>query len=497
MNLKKQNKSSLSLILMIILSMITQMLTIVKSSLVAGRFGLSTEMDAFNFASSIVSFLFGLIAGGVPTVILPQYVKKKDNQSTNAFLTIIYLFLFVIIVLIIILRYQITGLLTNRNTLFVNITCNLLIILLLSQYMLSITNITAAFYQSQNYFNIPKVITLISQLFVVFLLINTKELDIYSYTYIITLGVIINFTTDVFMAKKIGWSFIPVFKFKNQEVYSLFTMFFPIVLSTSVYNISLFCDSAIAARFSTGKLTILSYSNQISGIINTVLIGNLVIYVYPKIIHQVEEINNQKDFWNIVILFHSIVCLIIVAFFAIGKEGVSLLFEHGQFNSNAVNGVFFGTFIYVLGMQTNVVRDLIYRYFYAYGNTSIPAKNSIIVSILNIVFSLVLVCFIGFYGIIFGTIIASFISLMMIIYRFKQTFVICDNFKEVIISILKNIIVCIFTCVIFTLIRSKYIVHNLLISILAYGVFIVIIYLLLVLLFNKQVYYILKKFNND
>lgn len=64
----------------------------------------------------------------------------------------------------------------------------------------------------------------------------------------------------------------------------MFYLFLPIVFSTGIYKLSLMVDSTIAARLETGEITVLSYASQISNIINTLLIGNLLTYYYPKIV---------------------------------------------------------------------------------------------------------------------------------------------------------------------------------------------------------------------
>ena len=94
----------------------------------------------------------------------------------------------------------------------------------------------------------------------------------------------------------------------------MFGLFFPIVFSTGIYKLSLMVDSTIAARLETGEITVLSYASQISNIINTLLIGNLLTYYYPKIVRKTDTDNDQKSFWKQTILFHLIVCLVIAGF---------------------------------------------------------------------------------------------------------------------------------------------------------------------------------------
>ena len=121
-----------------------------------------------------------------PTIVIPSYVKKEKRECIDSFLTITYSLLFIIIVLILLFRYQMIGIFTNRDEMFVNIACNVLIVLLLSQYVMSITDITVAYFQCNGNYNVPKIINLFSQLIVIILLILIKNFSIYGYAIIIS-----------------------------------------------------------------------------------------------------------------------------------------------------------------------------------------------------------------------------------------------------------------------------------------------------------------------
>lgn len=488
----KNNKNALFLILMIIISCITQILTLMKSSIVAGIFGLSLEMDAFNFSNSIVSLIFGLVAAGIPTIIIPSYINKEREETINTFITIIYSFVFFVIILIILLRYQIIGLISNKNELFVNIACNILILLLLSQYLLSITNITDAYMQCKNKYNLPKIINLISQIIIVISLLIIDNISIYKYTFIISCGVLINFIFSIYFACKYGWRYKPKLLIRNKKVKEMLITFLPILFSSSVYKISLFVDSTIAARFDTGKLTILSYSNQIANIVNSVLIGNLILYAYPKIVEKIKNGNGQDYFWKQVNLFHSIVILVIIGFLSIGNEGVKILFQHGSFDDFASYSVYIGSSLYIFGQQNNVIRDLYYRYFYATGNTKITAQNSIIVSVLNIILSVILTYLIGFYGIIFGTVLASFISMIIIIIKFSSCFNMQITKTTIVFDYIRNNMIGLVTLLVVLFTKNIFPQNTLIASILLFGTETVLVYCILTFVFNKRIFYALK-----
>lgn len=489
----KEYRNSFSLILMIIITGITQILTLMKSSLVAGIFGTGIEIDAYNLANSIVSFLFGFIAAGISTVIIPNYVKNTNRKNVDTFITALYGLIAFIVFILIVFRYQIIGVFSNRDELFVNICCNTLIILLLANYLLAISDVTVAYFQCKGKYNLPKIVSLIAQLIVVVILIFYPNLTISQYTYIIAIGLFINFLLDTIFAFKEGWRVYPSLALFSPGTKKLFGIFLPIVFSTGIYKLSLMIDSTIAARLQTGQITILSYASQISSIINTILIGNLLTYYYPKIVEKVDTSDGQKSFWNQVILFHLIVCLVIAGFTTVGHETVELLFRHGTFSEDAAKFVYIGALIYVVGQQTDVVRDLIYRFFYAKGNTTVAAKNSVIISVVNITVSIILVYFIGFFGIFFGTIIASLISLIVMFFKFNAYFEFIISIKSIAKALLKNNLVVIITITIIVFLKKLIVFNSLLLQIFIYGILTVFVFCILSLVFHKNLKEMIKE----
>ena len=102
---------------MIVITGVTQIFTLMKSSMVAGQFGTTMEMDAYNFANSIVSFVFGFIASAASTVIIPSYIRDEDRKGTDSFITMMYAILALVVTAMIMLRYQLIGLFSNRGDL--------------------------------------------------------------------------------------------------------------------------------------------------------------------------------------------------------------------------------------------------------------------------------------------------------------------------------------------------------------------------------------------
>lgn len=487
MRVLQKNKNILTVLLMISLTIFTQLLSIMKSSVVAGLFGSSSDMDAFNLSNNIVMCIFDFIAAGISTVVIPYYVKSKNNPNVDSFITILYSILFSICSLCILFRNLLIGILSDRDQAFVETASNILIILIIGYYLYSISNLTAAFFQCEGKYIIPKLVNLIAQVLVVGLLLFWKEISILEYSIIFSIGFIFNFVTDLFVALKSGWR-LKISLTIAPETKKMFSIFLPTVVSTGVYRLSLLVDATISSRLDTGKITLLSYSSQVSGLINSIFIGNLLLYFYPKIVKRIKENKGQKQFWQQVVFFHYVVCFLIVAFITVGREGISFLFEHGKFNSNDTEAVYWGGLIYIVGLQTNVIRDMIYRYFYALGNTKIPARNSIFVSVMNIIISLILVYLIGFYGIILGTVLASLISLLGILRLFNKEIKFEISRKRFAASILVNIIISTIVCCV--LLLCKYCIFNFqsnIVNIIVLGFEGVVLFSIMTFFFNKNI----------
>ena len=485
--MRMRKRDSGQIIAIVLLSIISQITVLTRSSVIAGIFGASLEMDAYNLASSIISFVFGLVTSGITTIVLPEYVKDTKNKNISAFISFIYSIVLLLIAVLFILRFQILSLASNKGELFISLASSIMGVLLIANGISSVSSIAIAYSQSKGKFVIPKIFNLLGQIIIlltVFVLRN--KMGIYTYALAVTGGLLVDAIINICFSVRTGWRINLSVHIWNEETKTLILRFVPLMLSAGVYQLSLFVDSIIAANLEVGKITILSYSAQIIGMINAVFIANLTIYFYPRIIRCISDTDGQAYFWKLTGLLHLLTCLLICGFFTVGNEGIAFIFEHGSFDSQTSYLVFLGSCIYMVGQQTNIIRELIYRYFYANGNTKSPGENSVIVSVLNIIISITLVKFIGFYGIIIGTVCASLISLIGIMIRFHHFYSFYEPVEKIIIMFFRNIVTAGLSvlCVIF--LKRHLFFSSHLVTIVFYGIVTVIIFAFFSLLLSRD-----------
>ena len=486
--METNRKAFRQLSLMMFLTMCTQIIVLLKSSIIASNFGASIEMDAFNFTNTIATFIFSFISTGITTVLIPAIVNKKSSKSINSFITVLYSVVIIVVVIVFMSKGYIFKLFQLRGSKFVEIACGILGITLLTQLLTSFQGISNAIFQCNNKFNFPKVVVLMSNILLFIILLIDNKLSIYRYAIYILFTTFISVFIQLFFVYKDGYRYKVCMDIRSNEYKEMIRTFIPTMFSAGLYQVSLLTDSMISSTLGTGKISILSYSNSIMTMINSMFLANIMTYIYPKIAYSIKDEKDHSHFFNYMIFFNAIMCMMVIGFFVVGKDGISLLYQRGKFTNEISQVVYICVCIYMFGLPINAMRDLFYRYFYAKGDTKSTFKNSIIASIINISISLVLSRTIGLYGVVLGTVVTSIISYVMIFRRFKNMFGIMYSKRKYIIENLKIFIVCGLAILIMFFISNIIIIKVRILRVIIYGILTVVIYIWLLFCFKSVVY---------
>lgn len=473
---------------MVILTIIIQFFTLIKGAIIASYFGVSLELDAFNLANRISTFVYSFIGAGVSTVIIPYLKDKVNKKGINIFISVIYSVGCILLVLMILFREEIiifSG--GTSNNYFITIASNILIFTALTGLINAIVQLVKGILEFNDKFNIQKLIILFSNIVLVVMLLFGNN-NIYYYAFVVLFAAVLSLVFHVAFIRNTQFSFSLNYDFKNQNFKEMMVLFFPIMLSTSVYQISLLIDTLIAARLPVGSISILNYANTVISMINLLLLGNITSFVYPKLVKKSSHEEQQTGLVNYILLVNVLMCLLILLFYSSGKEGVSILFERGSFTSNDTYVVFIVALILAISLPTNAIRDLLYRYFYMNKDTFTPFTNSIIISVLNIIISLILSSLIGLYGVAIGTVLASFLSLFFISIRFGKKFEIIFNKKSFFVENGKIVLITIVSVVVLKLIKSIIIIDNTLIALLVYSILAVALFAFLLFVSKSKVF---------
>lgn len=463
---------------MIMLTIITQVFILIRSSIIASKFGVGIEVDAFNFANNLTTVIASFIGAGVTTILIPNMVKEESRDSINIFITIIYSLTIIIFSLMIFFRKSIIKVLSGVSDYeFITISSNLIIIMVITQLFTSITGVTNGILQSNGKFNRTKLVTLFTSVLMIVMLLVSNPLTIYKYNFMLLVVAIVNVIFQIAFTKQCDFKYKMKFDFKDETFRKMIVTFIPIILSTGIYQISLMIDTSIASRLGIGQVSILNYSNSIVGMLNMLFLSNIVSFLYPKIAIEIKSKNSQKLLFKYITIINFTMSFIVLLMFVLGDDAIKLLYERGKFGGDISYSVFLCLIIYIVSLPANGARELTYRYFYAQNDTFTPFKNSILASVVNIILSLFLSRSMGINGVVLGTTLSSYLSLTTILIRFKKKFGYKFNVKIQVIRNFSIILITFLSIIILLNVKQIFVISNIFIRGIVYFIFSSSVYL--------------------
>lgn len=412
----------LNAISVILLSLAAQLVGLFRISLVASIFGTSPAFDAFSLVTNISTFVFGVIAGGVTVALIPALMQTTDRQIIDTVQTILYLVIFVGAIGLWSLEIPLLNATSVGRTQFIITATSVATTIIIGQALLALTGLTTAYLQSQGHFALPKVATLASVALLLALIALDDRMTIGSYALYIAMTNGLNVILQLITSVALGYRYRPRFSWRHHASQNYIKMFFPIAVSTGVYQLTLIVDTIICGTLGEGRISILAYITSIVGIINSVISMNLSSIVYPKLATAVAHsvVDAYALLGKYLLLLSTVVTGVAVIFLATGKNVVDLFLLRGSFTATDSKAVFYGCCILVIVMPFDVVRDMTYRYYYARSLTRVPLTNSLVASVVNLVASLCLAKAFDIYGVILGTALSIVASTAMVRYRLRR-----------------------------------------------------------------------------
>ncbi|WP_066874220.1 lipid II flippase MurJ [Clostridium mediterraneense] len=481
------NKNYIRLVIMILLSVLAQIVTLVKTSIVASSFGTSIEMDGYNFINSIIGLIFGFISFGVTTILIPNYMNKKNRKYINIFILFIYFITFIIFLFTLIFKRDILSIFYNGdNHYFIKVILDISSIIIITHFIQTFLGVTNAITQCEEKFNISKFLNLIPLFISVILLFSKDKITIKYYANIVLIVTSVNLVLQFILIRRYLYKLIKEIKYEFDILKKMLKSFLPIAIGSSVYQLSLSIDTVIASKLGDGVISQLNYSNSLNGMIVTLILGNLMIFIYPKLSNEIINKKNYSKIFDYMIFLNMVISLVSIGIILVGKYGVKILYQRGEFTNTTTNIVYICLIIYSLLMPISAIKDLIYKYFYINDDTYTPFKNSIYTSMLNIVISIILSKYMGIYGVVIGTLIATIISFSMILIKFKNIYKFNIYKKYIIIENIKILLVSIFTIFTFIFIKNIIVINNDVIALIIYSILIVLIYVIGILLVKSR-----------
>ena len=376
---------------------------------IANFYGASMVSDAYFYAYQIPSLaiiLMGGVGGPFHSATVSVFAKlvnpddkmpsEKVNKLFNTFLTGTLIVFLLLSLLIFIFAPQILNIIIHsNNTELVELSSLHLRIMTPVILIGGIIGIYYGLLITYRCFFLPNISPVLMSLSIITVIACTKGDKIGIGLAIATsIGALLQFLVQAPAVRKLGFRIKPNLNFKNNvEFKNLLELVFPAALSSTIGQIYVYVDMFFASQLQEGAWTSIGYANRIFQFPVGILVTAFLVPLFPIF----SKLVGEKKYDDVKYYFHKGVGLlnfvgipIMFGIILLAHDVVQIVFQRGQFNSEATLMVSQALTFLSFAIIPYVFRDSVTRIFYSFNDSKTPflvALSSIILKfILNALF---------------------------------------------------------------------------------------------------------------
>ena len=399
--MKKKGILSNTIASIAFVTVLSQIIALVRESIFAYYYGTGIESDAYVIASQIPVTLFAIISSAINTVILPLYISKKEKKGlkeANSFLKT-FIFLFLAIAAIVVLLEEILAVplvklfAPSFNGIALTKTVIYSRILFPTVMMTGIISIFTAVYNAEGNFIYPTMSALSQNIILILsMFFFSGKYGAVAAVWGTSAGIFFNMFFILIRKVKIFSIKIRLKDF-GKDIKLVIHRVIPITLGVGVAEINRIIDRAIASGLDTGSITALNYSNKLTVVFASLILSAVTTVSFKEFSEDYVNGNFNKRNYSLNQYLSLIIFLLIpitIGAIFLKEDVITIAFARGAFGINAVKNTVNVFVFYVLGIVFIAVREILSKYFYSTGNTKTPLINSAVAVGVNILLNIIL-----------------------------------------------------------------------------------------------------------
>lgn len=402
-----------------------------REKVLAQYFGTSALASMFLVAITLPMLVSNLLSGAVATGYIPIYeqINHQDGQDeANKFTSNLINILIIIFILITIL--SIIGarpLVKMMAPSFTGDTLNTAVymtrIALVSMITTSAASVLKAFLQIKDHFIVSMCHSVIMNIILIIGMVLSQGKDVQILSFSILIALVFQYIFFLPYIRKAGYHHQWILDIHHPQMSHLLKIIVPILISTSVIELNLIINKAIASSISMQGISVINYASKIQGFVTGIVITSIITAIYPRMAKMStdEDVEGLRKITNDMISLMSLLVIpATLGLMVFSNEVVRLLFLGGAFGEADVQITGHVLLFYAVGLVGIGIREISTRVFYSMGETVIPVKNSVIMVVLNVLFSFILSRFFGMAGLAMGTSLSLLLGAVLITLQMKK-----------------------------------------------------------------------------
>ncbi len=410
--MKTKNKNiAFTAIFMSSATLLAKFCGMLRDMILASMYGTgSSEAIAFSTASRIPLLFFDIALGtAVTSAFIPifnEYLEKdnenKAMQFANKFANLIILVTVIMSAIGIVFSNQfihlIAGDISDPNT--VILAANLVKILFPTIIFTGLAYCFVGILQSYGEFNIPSIISLVSNGFlIIYLFTIGNRRGIVGVSIAMLVAWSLQILVQIPSLKRFKYVFKPTLNFKDEGIKKVAKLALPIIISTWVQPINTMINIRLSSGLNGGAaIPALDYANKLYIILVGVFTFTITNIGFPALSRAVAS-GNKDEYKNIVSTSLSYVFFLIApimaGFLILSTPIIRLVYERGNFDAASTILTSTALFYYSFGMLGYGVQEVMNKSFYALHDGKTPMRVAFLGISINIVLSLLFVLYLG------------------------------------------------------------------------------------------------------
>jgi putative peptidoglycan lipid II flippase len=270
-------------------TLFVKVITVAKELVVAWKFGINNDIDAYLIALLVPAFIINTIAGSVNAAIIPTYIQVREREGKKVAQKLLSgaitwnLILLVIATIVTIaaaplyLPYIASGFDADKLDLTFKLICAIAPVILLN----GLVTIWTAILNAGERFALSAISPILTPVITIILLLLVPNWGVFALTAGLGFGAVLEMSVLGISLHRQGISLIPKWRGFDPHMVQVSKQYIPMIAGSCLMNGTVIVDQSIAASLGEGSVAALNYANRITGLAILLLTTALSAAVIP------------------------------------------------------------------------------------------------------------------------------------------------------------------------------------------------------------------------
>ncbi len=418
---------------------LSRVLGLLREVIIARQFGTSPDMDAYVSAFRIPDLLFlTVMSGAFGAAFIPvfggfvdQGERQKASQLASSMLTWTGIGVLALAAIAWIAARPLVHIVSpGFDAQTVDLTVELMRILLLSPVFLGLGIAAKGILEAQNQFTLPALSPLVYNLAIIIgAAFFAPEFGIHAVAWAVIVGAIGHFAIQLPGLVRSGFEFRPTVDRAVEGLGEVLRLLGPRVVGLAAFQLNFIAVNAYATTLGEGNASALNYAWQLLMLPHGVLALSISTVAFPSLAALYGR-GDRVGFGRLLdrtmrpLIFLSVPASL--GLWLVGKPIVSVIFESGSFDAASTDLVSAALTFFAIGLVGYGITEIITRVFYAMRDTRTPVITGILTIILNLILCALFIESLGHRGLALSlsltTAAEAVIMMFFLRYRSGQVF---------------------------------------------------------------------------